>query len=295
MLKEYILNYSLDICDLNYNLTKFQNSNCDFEIISTGISYMKFAILPSVMKMECFNFALPSQDIYYDYNVFKYVLNNYYNKLKKLKFVIIGLCYYSFDYDMSKSKNKFLVSRYIDTLNLKENLNYDVYKLKCEIEYMEKIVETFTKDTLFFKGIEYYEKNIYKFWNRSMLMNEELKLANSNLAIKHSNKIYIKTEEQNMKILAEYIRLLKQNNIKPIIIIPPVSKYYYKYYDKNGINRFYGLLHNVMKSENLNIDIYDYFRLNIFEDKDFVDPTHLNISGANKFTQYLNKSNIFSS
>ncbi|MFT8351708.1 hypothetical protein [Clostridium saccharoperbutylacetonicum] len=101
--KEYLYNKFED----NYN--NAQNS-MHIDSIITGLSYAECGIDLNTLKNKALNFALSGQDIYYDYNIAKNVIEGTKNKIKN---VIIGLSYYSFQYDLSLSKSKQDVNMYI--------------------------------------------------------------------------------------------------------------------------------------------------------------------------------------
>lgn len=294
LFNEYIKNPTLDISDFQYNIKKFEASS-NISAICTGISYMKFSIHPELMQVNTFNFSLPSQDILYDYYTVKFILENYHDKIKGIKYAIIGLAYYSFDYNISKSKFKYMIARYTDKVKPTESLNKKAIAEKKRIQYLENAVKTILINKAYYKGNDYYDKNINCYWNSNPLV-DNWRFVEENekkLAQKHSKKLYANTENENKKIMKEYLVILKKFKIKPIILINPVNKCYYNNYDIDGRNRFYKILHEVIKESRIDVKICDYFFLDIFENTDYVDGTHLNNKGARKFTEYLNETNIF--
>jgi hypothetical protein len=105
--RKKILQY-YKVIDAEYNYIKnamdsFLTSGIEYEMLATGISYCNFGLKESIMEIPCFKFAFGSQDLYYDYNIIKYILDNHKEKCQKLKYCLIGLSYYSFQYDMSLS------------------------------------------------------------------------------------------------------------------------------------------------------------------------------------------------
>lgn len=92
-------------------IKRFLETNGDVEALATGISYAARGFREEVCSKKAFNFAFGSQDLFYDYQTVKYLLERHPDKTKKISHVFIGLCYYSFQYDMSLSamKNKTLL------------------------------------------------------------------------------------------------------------------------------------------------------------------------------------------
>lgn len=96
---------------------------------------------------------------------------------------------------------------------------------------------------------------------------------------------YAATRNENEKILEQYILFLKENNIVPIIVVCPTSKYYRDNFNINRKNIFYNILDKLKYK--YNFQVVDYFDSDLFEDDDFGDYSHLNGNGAEKFTRIL--------
>ena len=61
--------------DVEKTLRFYKEHSAEFEMFATGISYTSVALDADKFKYKLFNFALSSQDLYYDYQVAKFVLN----------------------------------------------------------------------------------------------------------------------------------------------------------------------------------------------------------------------------
>ena len=46
----------------------------EFEMFATGLSYTRYALIPKLFKRKLFNFGCDGQDLYYDYQVAKFIL-----------------------------------------------------------------------------------------------------------------------------------------------------------------------------------------------------------------------------
>lgn len=256
------------------------------EIISTGISYMVSAINPEFFERNIVNLANISQDLYYDYNLFKFVINKYKEKLNSLKYVFIGLSYYSFEYDMSRSYMKGKVAFYYSILGLKHNVK------NVEINFEELYRNTQLANELFNLNENNdcsidLEKQVYS----QIIIDEKSAKKQATL---DSNKNYPETVLENIEILKEYIKLLKEYNIVPIIVICPATKAYTNYFSEKMQNDFKNILNKITKEYNL--IVWDFFKSELFNIKDFCDDTHLNSNGSIKFTKILNQriNNIIS-
>lgn len=269
----------IDMC-WNYvedNLHKIRN-NRDVEVIATGISYMVKAIDTGVFKRKIYNLAHASQDMYFDYNLIRYLLNNNKDNLVQFKHSIIGLCYYSFEYDMSLSSMKTRVPLYYESIGVKHNLkDIDSYiKDYSIIASLGKKILKYKRDgdaqLNWFKE----QSNIYKISNDK----------GKEQALLDGNKNYPETVKENTQILKDYLQLLKDNNIKPIVVVCPVTKYYSKYFPQRLKDEFHSIIHEVNKE--YEFQFLDYFDCDLFQDDDFYDVSHLNDKGAEKFTELLN-------
>lgn len=84
----------------------------------------------------------------------------------------------------------------------------------------------------------------------------------------------------------DYLKMLIDSNIKPIVVVFPASKYYAKYFSQRIENEFHSIIKDLQ--DKYEFQYIDYFRSDEFEDEDFLDVSHLNHKGATKFTQILN-------
>ncbi|WP_234119735.1 tetratricopeptide repeat protein [Clostridium hydrogenum] len=261
----------------DYLIKEFMQSE-DIEVMVTGISYAVFGFYPPFMKRKTFNFALPSQDIYFDYEIVKFAMN--FNKaISNLKYVIISLCHYSFENDLSLSKqNAGILHRYIEVI--KKTHNYDnVRGIKMLHQIYKQIY-----------SINYYHYNVFaKDFIRNI--NEADILNQRDLAQKQSSNNFPDTVIENEKILGEYLNFLYKRNIKPIVVVCPASKLYTQYYDSNSSNRFYNSINKLQNK--YKFQMLDYFYSDKFDESDYYDGSHLNIKGAKKFAEILEEDIIW--
>lgn len=254
----------------DYKIRKLLSEK-NIELVITGLSYAEVGIRSELLNKKSINFALSAQDLFYDYKIAKYLLN--YSEIKNsVKYLIMGLAYYSFDYDITKSIAKYRIHRYLDYIEDTHNNNdkIGIYITKC---FYEKRL-----------SMEYYEE-MSNIKDNTIL--EDDNPEQEYISQKNSSMNYKLSRKENTVIFEKYLKILKYYNIKPIIVISPTSKYYYKYF-KNGYqkNKFYKIIEKFKKA--YDFQVIDYFNSDLFEDNDFWDHGHLNRKGAEKFTQILN-------
>lgn len=246
------------------------------DVIATGISYMQKAIKDSIICKKFFNLANASQDINFDYKLIKHILNTSTYNLSQLKYIFIGLSYYSFEYDLAKSSLKSKVNLYNDCMQNDVIIKADYYN--NEIDYnISRHIFKFNEENKMI--INWFNDNMFN----PIPVNEEF--GEKQAAI-DGNKNYPETVKENTLRLKRYLQLLKVNNVKPIVIVCPVSQYYSKYFSNRIKEEFYNIIEEIRKE--YKFQLLDYFDCSLFKDEDFYDVSHLNDKGAEKFTHILN-------
>lgn len=265
---------------VNKTINLLELSNNEYEMIATGISYCNLGLRDDIIKKKCLKIAFSSQDLYYDYNTVKYILNKFSDKCENLRYCLIGMSYYSFQYDMSLSSMKNKVLLYYETMGLYHN-NPGIIETFEDYCISKKIAD---------KLFEVENDGKYSFENQGRIPfgHQQNKYEIGKIqAERDCNKNYPETVRENKEILRFYLQLLKDNNIKPIIVIFPVTKYYRKYFSNQIKNEFYDILDEIRID--FDFQYIDCFDLDIFEDNYFYDVSHLNYEGAEIFTKILNK------
>lgn len=259
-----------------YEINDVQRKNPD--VVATGISYMCRAIESSELCKSFFNLANPSQDLYFDYEIIKFILENHRDRIFNLKYLFIGLSYYSFEYDLSKSSMKGKVLMYYKKLG-----KYNNFKDINDISEIDEI-----NMNIGIKIFRFNRLGVDIDWNQKINTIHEINdECGKRQALLDSNKNYPETVKENKEIFKKYLQLLKENNIKPIVIVCPTSKYYSKYFPKRLKDQFYTIINETRKQ--YDFQFLDYFDSELFEDNDFYDVSHLNDKGAEKFTKLLNE------
>ncbi|WP_152425976.1 hypothetical protein [Paenibacillus shenyangensis] len=275
-----------------FDLIAYINSNYDYEIYKayaelkelkeeldgfiTGLSYAEVAFnTQELQPLKVANVAVSSQDIRQDYNWAKLITENYASN--KLKFAIIGLSYYSFEYDLSKSKSKKHRLPMYSSLFEKD----DLFSMHTDLP-SDVLIENFSEN-LFYLLREKDDNWWYKYI-AAVMGDKEIEQGRE-IAERDSNKNYPETVENNFNILKEYIEMLQKHNIQPILVVCPTSAHYYSHFSKRIETEF---LEKITDLRNVyNIDFINLFTSDLFNDQDFYDVSHLNEAGAKKFTKYV--------
>lgn len=250
-----------------------------YEVLATGISYTALGFREDTCCKKAFKFAFGSQDLFYDYHTIKYLIENFKKKTTNVRYVIMGLSYYSFQYDMSLSAMKAKTVLYYEVL---KNFHHfkDIERIYGEYDINKNIAD---------KILRKNKDDNYDFkWQTPILRDfEDKETVGKRQAERDCNKNYPETVKENTEIFKEYLKLLKDNNIKPIVVVYPATKYYTKYFSKRIENEFHNIINEVKNQ--YSFQYMDYFRYDLFTDEDFNDVSHLNHQGAEKFTKILNE------
>ncbi|MBU3570721.1 hypothetical protein IUK39_11125 [Priestia aryabhattai] len=254
----------------------------------TGSSYAETAIdVEQIKGLNFVNLAVSSQDLYYDYEIVRWILSNKEIDINNFKYVIINLGYASFQYDLSLSVNKHRTSFYYPYIKkLHHNFKTDTVNKYDEYEYMSEKVFIKNFHSVIHKILQ---QNNDKMWEK--LINGEMKepqiQAAGKMVGKDCNKYYPLTVNENVDILTEYIELLLSKRIIPLITICPTSKYYSEKFSNRIKTEFKEIIEGFIRKYKLKV--LDYFDSSFFYDSDFYDVSHLNRKGSIKFTKLISE------
>lgn len=260
--------YKMNPFETKWNKLLTQEKN---EIFISGISYQNDGINQDIFLSDkgkrAFNFALRGQDLFYDFQIA--MLLGEKGFLENTTHYIIGLCYYSFELDLSKTNNGWEIIRYYPYIKEPHNLMksdlYDefVWHMKKEIKDDEIYYRLFAKRPPYVIDLEEGEKT----------------------AKVDFNKNYPIAVWENKKILNQFIDFLEVRNIKPIIVIMPAVEGYVKGTPKGTKQKFYDNLKESIGTRK--VQILDYFGSYYGEIADYYHVSHFNKKGAEKFTKRL--------
>lgn len=260
--------YQDNVFERKWNVLTKRNR---MEIFISGISYHSDGIDEVIFKektgKETFNLANSGQDIFYDYQIAK--LLNCEKLLQDTTHYIIGLCYYSFDYDLSKTENGWEIIRYYPYIKEQHNLmpaaSFETFVPKAK-EYMGKC-EIYYR--LFDKRCAYVVDN-----------EQAEKTARGDFKKYHPITVW-----ENKEILKQFLSFLREQEIKPIVVIMLAVDGYVKACPQTVKQRFYDSLLECVQG--MKVQILDYFGEYYTDSSDYYHVTHFNAKGAKKFTERL--------
>ena len=261
----------------------------------TGSSYALSGIQERVWR-SAINCSMHSQDFYYDYLCARRAIlsaeKQHFNKC----LIITG--YYGAYHDLSCAK----VSResmigtvyypiFQDAHNWKFISHRDPWEMIGDIpNHLKPLCEQIAVQRMQKYGTYYsvrHRKPIFDLngytWAQ---ISEEERINLGELRATDHNKLlqYSESYYENKKIFKEFIHFLQQNDVQPIVVIPPFTKEYNRFIQselKIGT-------HDLLNSMQENISYVDLNEsAGLFDSTDFVDTDHLNARGAEKFSNIL--------
>lgn len=256
------------------------NDDNFYEVLATGISYTALGFKEENCIKKALNLAFSSQDLFYDYHTIKYIIEKYKYKIYNIKHIIIGLSYYSFEYDMSMSAMKGKTVLYYEVLKNSHHF-HDIDRVYNEHYISKKIADKLVRklENGYYDFSEITAPDFNDMENKWAIGKKQVEID--------CNKNYPDTVKENTEIFKAYLKLLKNNNIKPIVVVFPASRYYTKHFCRRIEDEFNKIIAEIKKE--YDFQFIDYFRSDLFCDDDFHDVSHLNSKGAEKFTEILNK------
>ncbi|WP_348623702.1 hypothetical protein ABFT51_24945 [Paenibacillus peoriae] len=251
----------------------------------TGLSYAEVGIdINELEPYNAVNLAVSSQDLYYDLQWVKSFVEE-----QNADFAFVGLSYYSFEYDLSKSSMRDRMKIYSSFLE------QETERISPETELFKQVANKVFKynfieilyDILKVVGESWWDNYV------SRIMEENDKVKGEDIAFKDCSKNYPSTVLKNIEILREIISRLQSKNIKPILVVCPTSKYYYNFFSSRIKKDFKENIKKIM--DDFKVDLIDLFESDSFDDNDFYDVSHLNKEGSKKFTLILKRylNNVF--
>ena len=256
----------------------YREHAAEFEIFATGISHMEVGLDATQFKRKFFNFARGSQDMYYDYQLAKFVLS----VSKNIHYALIGLTKHSFYYDESKAgtwrqRNLQYAIALNDTHNCLLSAEEAKKLFREDFLSMKLSLENFDVNDVF--NVKYTNPKTRNFYER---------MDTRRVAEQRNKKNYPETRAENIKILDDYLTLCEKNFVRPIIFTCPMTEEYKKYFDRYKANEFEYLIWQAIK-KHPSAAFLDGWNLEGFSDEYFYDYVHMNLKGAAKFSAILNQ------
>lgn len=252
---------------LVYKYFGYQQNAKNAHTLILGSSHLANGYYP---QEEEYNFALPSQDLYYAYNLYK-KLNQ-----KSLKNIIIAFSVFTPGLSIIKTKCAdfcvpYKVLMNIEYQDVEEAKNKNLSSLEKDIE---KEIELY-KDNL--KISNDYYGNLLRFPSAKFNSEKAQKRA---LGHYKNNQREISQVEFCAKIIEE----AKQNNQKVYFVLPPCTKDYREALPET--KKVFEVLYELVEKYE-NAKILNYYDKDLFDKSEYSNEDHLNKKGAIKLANFI--------
>ena len=270
--------------DYSYKSEYLKKHGEEINVLALGGSHNYRGINPDYFDKECFNAAMVSQSLKYDY----FILEKHLSDLPHLEYIIIPISYPTLTMKLEETLEHWRKYRYIHYMNYNDLDLKDRFSLETYLAISHE------------DGLSIL-KNLYQYWyrgldHRSCLDNgmgksidqEPVNLKNSAIeaAQRHEDSIF--DVHTNMNDLNQIIGLCKNHNIKLILITPPGSSYYIKNLQRDNLELINRTCDSIAK-EHPHVLYRNFIDDPVFRDSLFQDADHLNRLGAGILSVKLNE------
>lgn len=274
-------NIVFDDCSKFWSIKEF-----DLDVINLGSTNALCAFEYQGSSMKGANLAMKEQSLIADYEI----LRNYSSFLKHDNpYVIISLSPFS----SLEGNNMFFPDKYYTILNI-VSIPYANHAKAIELKKIQKAPIYYYPLISLFSDIK---RLFIKKHERTLSENELRKDAKEQFKqwmFKYSildfkNELLIINKDSysdSIKILSDLISFCIERNFKPIIVLPPVTKYMAELFTEDMFN-FY-IYKFISEANKYNVPFFNYWQHECFRENNYFQNSYLlNKTGAKKFTQFV--------
>jgi len=272
------------------------------QLVILGDSHAAYGIDPTQFSLNSYNLANLGQSLYFD----KRITLKHIDELKKLQYVLINFDYPSFYYS---SQGDFDTWSYYGNGIKYKNKQYWLANISPFLfGYTKDVTKSIAKkrvanlwkykdaDIIDHIDVEYYRINPKDKFTKGFLgvkgpIDSTFNETWCKRRAKYfNNTIFPSTERKEVLYdLEDFIKKLKQRNVTPVLITPPMFYEYYAYLDTAVLRQNEEDIGMLCKL--YNIEYWDFSNDPRFaySKEDYSDPDHLNKKGAKRFTRLLDE------
>ena len=271
---------------LNYR-TKYKNKTYEqmpYEIViaNVGSSHGQYGFLyEQTDELNTFNFAMSSQELKYDYNLFDYYADHF----RKKSVLFIPISYFSFhDINDPNIVGEDYYRRYYNLLDRKR-IPYENIAEYINIKYFFSLKETDkqTKSVFKTKATAQPQPQVMPLYDRGVARADfhmDLVMNPDRTQIKEQSKIAKKS-------LENLIVACRKHEVTPILLTTPYTHYYTDHFPDLFLDFFSKQIDSVVSK--YEVEYLDFSLDERFSDfpQLFQDTDHLNQAGAKLFTEIM--------
>lgn len=260
-----------------YRIINKASENVCAKGIITGMSYFRDAIDSN--ELNATNLAMSSQDLYYDYLMFK----KYYSY--QMEWVIIGLAPYSLRYDESLSiQQQNRINCYLDCYGDEASHNYyesdNILNIKEKLDIYTPQICQYLYEGVFVNLFGQGEYDMNQFFDEKNIPADE----REEITRKYS-KPYENTLLENKKILKDYLEECNSLGLRVIVMIPPYTNWYKSHW--NGGIYYHELINYLMElGDKMDFELID-LTTQEWDNRYFRNTSHVNAIGRIRVTEII--------
>ena len=248
------------------------------EVLFFGSSHTLYGIDPSVMRIEGYNLAHPSQSLDLDYRLYQ----RFAPHLPKLSTVVITVSSFSLFSTLATGLEKWRLANYA--------MYYDL-DLPWSLENQTELFSNAFKTSALKLWRYYISKQnpirINAFGFQAKPASSTLDFTESAIlaASRHTYSDWSAFERQT-KALTDFVAAATANGQRVILMIPPATAAYVERISTAQMEKTRKMLSELEASNPL-VTVLDLLEDDRFELSDFYDADHLNLQGAHKLSELL--------
>ncbi len=259
---------------------KYLNTNSNnIEVLFLGSSHIYFGINPEYISRKSFNGAHISQSLNFDLAI----LEKYKDRLKKLRYIIVPIDYFSMYSTLEGGVENWRVKNY--------NIYYDISKYGNYWSGFEifngKLPSNISRaKSYLFNGKSDITCNKFGFGTTYNSKDSKDLIETGKTASKRHTKELENNQttfSKNIKTINSIIEFANSRNIKIIFITCPAYSSYRENLNPIQLDNSVNIIKR-LSAKNTNTDYYNFLTDKTFIADDYYDADHLNEIGAKKLT-----------
>ena len=261
------------------DMEKFYNVPDNLEIVNFGSSHGLYAFDYSELYLKGFNFALNSQDLFYDFQLLKQYQNH---MVRGTTIVIISVSFFSLSVDPANAYLKERDKRYYRILDT------GLFEGSSPDDFLKfKLLPVLSAGSTLIRIFQDKPSDTFLELSTNRFDYVELEGEAQETAVRHLSYIEMNGLDRGISLLKEIIVFCQQLELKPVLITTPFTEYYTKYFSENILDEFHRVVYSI--ANEFSIPYFDYSRDPYFWKRPelFIDDDHLNSIGRGIFTRMV--------
>ena len=265
----------------------------DIELLkSTGSSH-GYAINPQFLTLKGLNLSNNAEDLFYNISI----VEKYLDRMPNLKIIVLSISYSSFEYRFDHSQYAWREPFYYLFWGVRPQNIFSLFNIKnfsFITAYGINDVISFIENGYRRKGsAQPVDSNGWRGFGTDEIT-ESYNTERVGKMVVDANNAVMQAEfvQRNRDILDKFIEVCRMHHIKLIMVTTPV---HHSFYDQMDPIKYARMQDNISFLINkYHVTYLNYFKNQLFNSRDFIDPDHLNIEGVEKFSKLLgvNISNL---